>query len=66
MAEVIAKINPKTGERTYEIQGVTGESCSDITSLLIENNEQLDHQYTEDYCVPDVLPEYAEDAFGEE
>lgn len=64
MEEVIVRINPKTLERTIAINGVEGGACTSITAALIENNEQLDYQYTEEYCIPDELPDYAEDMVG--
>jgi len=56
--QVIVLINPKTGETTFEVNGVQGTKCEDITAALERNNQVLDKQYTEEYEVPDVLPDY--------
>lgn len=61
MAKVFVTINPKDGTRKYEVQGMVGGGCEDLTKALMQNNEVLDHQYTEEYCVPDTLPDYVED-----
>ena len=58
---VIIKINPKTGERTIEVDGVEGRSCEEITEALERGNEVQAKQYTEEYDIPDLLPQYIED-----
>jgi len=60
MAKVIFKLDPKTGERTYEVEGMQGEACSDITKALMESNEVQEHEYTAEFCVPDEMPDYVE------
>lgn len=65
MAKVNVTIDPKTGERTYAVEGMVGGGCEDLTKALMANNQVLDHQYTEEYCVPDHLPDYVEDMSGE-
>ena len=60
MAKVIFRLDTKTGERTYKVEGVNGEACSDITKALMESNEVKDHEYTEEHCIPDEMPDYVE------
>ncbi len=62
MAKVTVTINPKDGTAKYDIEGVQGGACEDLTKALMQNNEVLDHQYTEEYCVPEELPDYELDA----
>ena len=58
MAQVIFKCNSKTGESTFEVNGVEGSKCEDITAALVRNNEEIDKQYTEEYEAPEELPDY--------
>ena len=66
MPKVIVKVNPKTQEVTYETQGIMGGKCTDITQALRENNEEVETQYTEEYCMPETLPDYINNMEGEE
>ena len=61
MARVIVKINPKDGTSTFEVNGVEGGKCEEITEALTRHNEEVDKQYTEEYYVPDTLPDYITD-----
>lgn len=61
MAKVIVKINPKTGESTYEVNGVEGSKCEEITEAITRSNDEVDKQYTEEYHVPDTMPDYITD-----
>lgn len=58
MAKVHVTIDPKTGERTYEVEGVGGVGCDQITQALEQANEVIEHQYTSEYTLPDYLPDY--------
>jgi hypothetical protein len=66
MPKVTVKINPADGTSKYEVEGVQGGACEDLTKALMQNNEVLEHQYTEEYCVPEELPDYVEDMVPEE
>ena len=67
MATVIFKHNTKTGESTFEVNGVEGSACEDITAALTRHNDEVDKQYTEEYHIPDTLPDYVTDPMeGEE
>jgi hypothetical protein len=61
MAKVNVTIDPKTHEVKYEVQGVQGGTCTDLTKVLTQSNEVLDMQYTEEYCSTDTLPDYVEE-----
>jgi hypothetical protein len=63
--KVTAIIDPKTNEVSYEVEGIQGTSCKDITEAIIQSNQQLDGQHTHEYEVPDVLPDYINDMSGE-
>lgn len=54
-------INKKTGEVEYEVEGVMGSKCTDITSALQKGHEILEEKYTEEYYVPEVNPAYIQD-----
>ena len=43
------KINPKTGQRTIEVEGVAGSTCTSITEALTRGKEVLDEAYTSEY-----------------
>tara|TARA_Y100000310_G_scaffold320359_1_gene376729 strand:+ start:1066 stop:1266 length:201 start_codon:yes stop_codon:yes gene_type:complete len=66
MAKVIVKVNPSTQEVTYEVEGVMGTKCTDITKALVATNDEVDTQYTAEYCVPEELPDYIENMEGDE
>lgn len=61
MSKVIVKINPKKGEAKYEVDGVQGGACTDITKALTEANEVMDYQYTEEFGETEELPDYCEE-----
>jgi hypothetical protein len=65
MEKVVVKIDPKNQEVTYEVEGVMGGKCTDITKLLLANNEEVETQYTEEYCTPEVLPDYINNMEGD-
>lgn len=66
MAKVTVKINPKNAQIEYEVEGMPGTSCEDLTKQLIQNNEVLEQQYTEEYHTPEFLPDYISVPEGEE
>lgn len=61
MKTVIAVINPKTGQVEYEVNGVVGSSCTDITDVLTTGHEVEDERLTEEYYTPTIMPAYIED-----
>lgn len=54
-------INKKTGEVEYEIEGIVGAKCTDLTSLLQKGHQILEEQYTEDYYTPSESPAFVTD-----
>jgi len=66
MGKVVVKINPANQEVTYEINGVMGTKCTDITEALRANNEEIETQYTEEYCMSETLPDYINNTGSEE
>lgn len=56
--KVTVEIDPETNEMTFEVEGVQGGKCTDITQVLTQSNQTLDVQHTHEYHVPDVLPDY--------
>jgi Protein of unknown function (DUF2997) len=60
MAKVHVTIDPKTGTASFEVEGVAGGKCTDITNALTAGKQILDQQYTSEYCMPEVLPDYIE------
>jgi hypothetical protein len=58
---VIAIIDPKDGTVKYEVSGVVGGQCEDITSALMQSNEVLEHQRTSEFCDTQDEPDYVEE-----
>jgi len=58
---VTVTVDVKTGTMTFEVNGVVGTSCTDITSLLIAGQEVEEERFTEEYsqelCRPDFINE---------
>jgi hypothetical protein len=63
--KVIVVINPKNGTMEFEVEGVLGGKCAEITEALVQSNEHVETQYTQEYEIPDVLPDYINDMSGE-
>ena len=61
MARVQVTIDPKNGTKKYEVTGMVGGGCEDLTKALMANNEILEHQYTSEFCVPETQPDYVEE-----
>jgi hypothetical protein len=55
---VIVTIDAKTGSMTFEVNGVVGTSCTDITSLLIAGQEAEEERYTEEYAQELERPDF--------
>lgn len=60
MAQVIVKINKKTGDLDIEINGVKGSQCTDITEFLAQNMEVTEEKKKDSYFEVSELPEYVE------
>lgn len=61
MKKVIAVFNPKTGEVEYEVNGIIGAKCTDITAVLTQGHEVKDERLTEEYYTPQEEPAYIND-----
>lgn len=59
--EIRIRINPKTCEVEYEVSGVPGQSCTDITDVLVESDEVVEQKHTDEYYIPLPQPEYVAD-----
>lgn len=54
-------INPKTGVVEYEVEGVMGGACTDITNALTKGHQVQEEQLTEEFYSPSELPAYNSD-----
>lgn len=54
-------IDPKTAQVEFEVEGVVGGACTDITSALTKGHLVQESELTEDYYTPSELPAYNED-----
>ena len=61
MAQVTVIIDPKTGEREYQVEGIQGTKCTDITEVLVAANDHVETKYTEEYAEQQELPDYIND-----
>ena len=64
MAKVHVTVDPKTGQASFEVEGVVGGKCTDITNALTLGKQVLEQQFTSEYCVPETLPDYVEGQLG--
>jgi len=60
MAQVILRINPKTNETTYEVNGVLGTSCEEITAALERSNEVVEKYISAEHGMTEDMPDYVE------
>ncbi len=61
MAKVLVVIDPKTSVRSYEVEGVGGVACDEITEALSMANEVVDKQYTSEFYDLEQIPDYVTD-----
>jgi hypothetical protein len=54
-------INPKTGQVEFEVEGVMGGACTDITNALVKGHLVQDERLTEDFYVPQESPNYIDE-----
>ncbi len=54
-------VNPKTGQVEFEVEGVIGASCTDLTNALAKGHKVEAEQLTEDYFQASVNPAYIQD-----
>lgn len=58
MKEIRVRINPRTCEIEYEVSGVPGASCTDITDQLVGHDEVVEQKHTDEYYIPLPQPEF--------
>ena len=58
--EVRIKINPKTCEIEYEVSGLPGAGCTDITNQLVQDDDVVEQKHTDEYYIPLPVPEFVE------
>ena len=56
--EVIVEIDTYTGEVTYEVNGVVGSKCSDITSVLTANKKVISQELKDEYNDQQKMPDW--------
>lgn len=61
MANVIVCIDPKSMKTTFEVNGIKGESCTEVTEQLAAGREIEDQNTTEEFHYRDSLPNYRDD-----
>lgn len=54
-------IDPKSGHTEFEIQGLIGAKCTDLTAVLARGHEIKDEALTEDFYVAQQAPAFCED-----
>lgn len=53
-------LDTKTSEVTFEVQGIEGTKCTEITEALTLGSEVQDEGFTAEYCMEES-PDYVED-----
>lgn len=61
MSQVIVCIDPKSGKSTFEVNGIKGESCQEVTAQLVAGREVEDEGVTEEFHYRESLPNYRDD-----
>lgn len=56
MKRVLIKIDPKDATITYEVEGIAGSSCTELSSALTAGQQVQDEGVTCEYHLPDVVP----------
>jgi hypothetical protein len=51
-------VNPKTGEVQFEVEGMMGTGCTDLTAALTQGHAVQEERLTEDYYAPQEEPAY--------
>jgi hypothetical protein len=65
MSKITVIINPKNGEVQYQVEGVVGSSCTDLTSALLRDKEVVEQRLTAEYTDVAELPDYIHTPEGE-
>lgn len=56
--QVVVVHDPKTGETSYEVVGMPGTGCTDLTNALTQGKEVTEHHLTSEYCEQQERPDY--------
>jgi hypothetical protein len=56
MAKLIIKIDPKTKQVSYDVNGVVGQTCTDLTAMLTAGKEVTEARLKEEYYDGQVQP----------
>ncbi len=56
--EIEAVIDPKTNEITFEIKGMQGTGCTDLTNALTQGKQVLEQTNTCEYYEGQERPDY--------
>jgi hypothetical protein len=56
--EVEVVFDPATGETTYEVKGMPGTGCTDLTNALTQGKKVLEQELTCEYYTPAERPDY--------
>lgn len=59
---VIIDENAEGGPTTkYEVEGVIGSACDDLTKALRDSNEELEYEQTAEHCEEQERPAWLEE-----
>lgn len=56
--QVEVVIDPKTREVTFEVKGMMGTGCTDLTNALTQGKQVLEQANTCEYYTPAERPDY--------
>ncbi len=63
--EIEVVIDPVTRERTYEIKGMQGTGCTDLTNALTQGSKVLEQTNTCEYYEEQGRPDYIDSGSNE-
>ena len=63
--QVKVVIDPATGEKTYEVIGMPGTGCTDLTNALTQGTKILQQENTCEYYENAERPDYIDQGQGE-
>ena len=62
--KVIIRINPKDFTVSYEIEGIKGEKCTELTDILTRGLEVKEQKYLEEYLSKEELPVFSGEGYA--
>ncbi len=62
--EIEVVIDPKTREMTFEIKGMPGTGCTDLTNALTQGKQVLEQENTCEYYENAERPDYIDQGSG--